>query len=139
MITKDKPFLSLTAGDLMSHAVVAVPQGMSLRAAALVLTREQITGVPVVDANGRCVGMLSATDFLNLWVKDRPDGDAPVSRYMTADPVLVGPDTPITRLARQMIDAHIHRVVVVDADERPIGVVASTDVLAAVTYVGHLL
>jgi predicted transcriptional regulator len=32
-----------------------------------------------------------------------------------------------------MIDAHIHRVVVVDADERPIGVVASTDVLAAVT------
>ncbi len=33
-----------------------------------------------------------------------------------------------------MIDAHIHRVIVVDKDERPIGIVSSTDILAAVAH-----
>jgi predicted transcriptional regulator len=31
-----------------------------------------------------------------------------------------------------MMDAHIHRVIVVDSENRPIGVVSSTDILAAV-------
>jgi CBS domain-containing protein len=36
-----------------------------------------------------------------------------------------------------MLDAHIHRVVVVDKERRPLGVVSSTDVLAAVNYEGN--
>ena len=51
-----------------------------------------------------------------------------------ADIVTVGPQTPLSKLARTMIDAHIHRVIVVDEERRPIGVVSSTDVLAAVAY-----
>jgi CBS domain-containing protein len=35
-----------------------------------------------------------------------------------------------------MIDAHIHRVIVVDEEERPIGIVSNTDVLAALAYSG---
>jgi CBS domain-containing protein len=61
--------------------------------------------------------------------------DLPVSavrRYMTSDIVTVGPETPLTKLARIMIDAHIHRVIVVDEGEKPIGIVSSTDILAAV-------
>ena len=42
--------------------------------------------------------------------------------------------TPIRELAREMSDADIHRVIVVDEQERPIGVVSSTDVLAAMAY-----
>lgn len=57
-----------------------------------------------------------------------------VKNYMTANPVTVGPNTPIRFLARQMIDAHIHRVVVVDEGQRPIGIVSGTDVLAAVAH-----
>jgi CBS-domain-containing membrane protein len=57
-----------------------------------------------------------------------------VGRFMTADPVTVGPDAPIRTLARTMIDAHIHRVIVVDGERRPIGVVSSTDLLAAMAY-----
>ena len=53
---------------------------------------------------------------------------------MTADPVTVSPHTPIGKLARLMLDAHIHRVVVVDEQRRPIGIVSSTDILAAVAY-----
>jgi CBS domain-containing protein len=46
--------------------------------------------------------------------------------------VTVAPDTPIGDLAQKMVDHHIHRVVVVVDQNRPGGIVTSTDVLAAV-------
>ena len=50
---------------------------------------------------------------------------------MTRDPIMVGPSATIGDLARKMIGVHIHRVVVVDGSRKPIGIVSSTDVLAA--------
>jgi predicted transcriptional regulator len=47
---------------------------------------------------------------------------------------MVGPETPLHDLARKMIDAHIHRLIVVDKEEKPVGVVSSTNVLAALAY-----
>lgn len=63
----DKCLHSLTAADLMSRNLVLVPQDMSLQGAARLLSRAQVSGAPVVNENGRCVGVLSTTDFLH-WV-----------------------------------------------------------------------
>jgi CBS domain-containing protein len=46
---------------------------------------------------------------------------------MTPDPVTISPSTPIGKLARSMLDAHIHRVIVLEVERRLIGVVTSTD------------
>jgi CBS domain-containing protein len=54
--------------------------------------------------------------------------------YMTADPVTCRPSASLRALCRMMIDAHVHRVVVVDDDQRPVGIISSTDVLGAVAY-----
>jgi CBS domain-containing protein len=154
MIAATKPLLSLTAADLMSAAVMTIPADMSLQGAARALSQSHISGAPVVDADGRCVGVLSSTDFLS-WAGEGPgtsrhgptcmcsDWDLPdpaqvpadvVRNYMTADPVFVSPATGIGELSQMMLDAHIHRVIVVDAAGRPVGIVTSTDVLAAVAY-----
>jgi CBS-domain-containing membrane protein len=50
---------------------------------------------------------------------------------MTTDVVAATPQTRIGVLAQRMLDAHIHRVIVLDAQGRPAGVVTSTDILAA--------
>jgi predicted transcriptional regulator len=59
-----------------------------------------------------------------------------VRRFMTRDPVMARPATPLRVLARMMIDAHIHRIIVVDEERRPIGVLSSTDLLAVLAYSG---
>jgi CBS domain-containing protein len=196
-----KPLLSLTAGDLMNPSVIRLPAEMPLRDAAHLLRCSQISGAPVVDRDGRCIGVLSAADFLR-WaerqgrateniplpacpylVKGRlltgeeamictqAEGNCPlqvlrpttggrhtavctkpagmrgdgrqavddlpgdaVRAYMTPEIVTTGPQTPLPSLAQTMIDAHIHRIIVVDDEQRPIGVVSSTDLLAAVAY-----
>jgi CBS-domain-containing membrane protein len=152
MITKAKAFSNLTAADLMSRDIHAIPVEMSLRAAAQVLSSAQITGAPVVDAEGRCVGVLTTTDILH-WAEKGcaagPPEEFPVwvdwqvvalnrlpavgvRRYMTTDIVTATPRTRIADLSRRMLDAHIHRVIIVDGRDRPVGIVASTDILAAV-------
>jgi CBS domain-containing protein len=187
------PLADLTAEDLMTPDVVLLSEDTLLQDAARLLLRNRISGAPVIDAQGRCVGVLSAMDFVQAATKNLPltcgfqakrqgpggneitactlppgacsvqvkqvGPDAnevmicsephsvladwqmveleklptdSVRHYMTADPVTVAPHTPITTLARLMIDAHIHRIVVVDEKRRPDGIVSSTDILAAV-------
>jgi len=189
----------------MKPDVIRLPEDMPLRDAARLLLRNQIGGAPVVDAQGKCVGVFSAIDFLRLsemradvtrptgpplpitcsfQTKRRtsdgkevmlctlPPGVCPIQvkqeepggetlivcsqphcvlvdwqvveveklptdevrRFMTPDPVTARPATCIRVLARMMIDAHIHRIIVVDEERKPIGVVSSTDVLAALAY-----
>ena len=145
----------LTAANLMSREVITVPQEMSLPAAARALAEAQIGGAPVVDHEGRCIGVVSVADLARrAQLEKRAAQKAPpipgcvcsdwevvehdwetlpadsVSWYMTADPVLVSPETRIGELARMMVDAHIHRLIVAGTDRRPTGIVSSTDVLA---------
>jgi CBS domain-containing protein len=115
------------------------------------LAQARVSGAPVVDEDGRCIGVLSTTDFVRYAEKGRPahhetphsvyswqilepevQAEECVEDYMNKDPVCVAPQTPIGAIARMMINAHIHRVIVVDQARRPVGVVSSTDILAAV-------
>jgi CBS domain-containing protein len=152
-MTQSKPLLSLCAADIMSDHVVMVPREMSLQGAARMLTRAGVTGAPVVDEFGRCIGVLSTTDFMHWVEKDHKTAKAKgtgepmcsawqlpdaveagcrVEEFMTRDPVLAASGTKIGALARMMMDAHIHRIIVVDGPTgRPIGIVSSMDMLAA--------
>ena len=151
-MTTRKSLLALTAADVMSRDVLAIPRQMSLRAAAHQLVQAHVSGAPVVDEGGRCVGVLSTTDlarwldrgpaappaaprcFCSDWQVIDPEGlpPDPVSRYMTADPVTARADVRVGELARRMLDAHVHRVIIVGPTGRPVGIVTTTDVLAAV-------
>jgi CBS-domain-containing membrane protein len=159
----DKPFLALTAKDLMNRDVATVPREMGMQAAARLLSQMHVSGAPVVDEQGRCVGVLSSNDFvsccaanLSSCAKRRleasrgpctsPDCvgsdwqivnpletvEGLVRDRMTADPATARPDTTIARLAQMMVDAHVHRLIIVDDHLRPIGIVSTTDIVAAV-------
>ena len=77
-MTITKPLFNRTANDLMSEVVVLLREWMSLRQAAEELLRAGVHGAPVVDAAGRCVGVLSVSD-LARWAaqKDSPPSTRP--------------------------------------------------------------
>lgn len=163
MLATTKPFLALTAEDLMSAEIATIPHELGMQTAARWLAQRGVSGAPVVDEQGRCVGVLSSNDFVACCAANRSrcaqhraevkcgtcafsdcvgsewqmvntteNVEGSVRDYMTPDPVTVRPETPITRLARMMRDAHVHRVIVVDERCRPLGIVSSTDIVAAV-------
>jgi CBS-domain-containing membrane protein len=154
MTTLETHLVELTAEDLMTRNVLVISQHTSLKAAAHLLAQADVSGAPVVDGEGRCVGVLSANDLVK-WVDGKPatnhcSSDAPsafcdwqiegldnlpegeASRYMTSNVVATGPETSVGEMAGWMRDAHIHRIVIVDERRRPIGLVSTMDVTAAV-------
>ncbi len=162
----DLDLLSLTAKDLMTEEVVTIPRDMGMQAAARRLAQKHISGAPVVDEHGRCVGVLSSSDFVSCCAANRSHcgmlrgefdhvaysfSDCVSSEWqmvitaekaaglvrenMTPDPVTATPETTLARMARMMVDARVHRLIVVDEDHRPLGIISTTDIVAAVARV----
>jgi CBS domain-containing protein len=94
----------------------------------------QLDACPLQRKEGEKIACASPHEVLADWqvmnVEQLPTEN--VGRFMTPDPVTVTIDTPLPKLAQKMVDAHVHRVIVVDRRNRPVGIVSSTDILAAV-------
>jgi CBS domain-containing protein len=149
--------LTLRVSDVMNTPVMTVPENSSMAEAASIFAKFEITGAPVVDAVGRCVGMLSATDFA-MREHRLASGNERISGGWQHSVVQGGPDEPIhietiaedrvgehmspavqtihdtaslVNAARIMCREHIHRLVIIDENEHPVGLVSSLDLVAA--------
>ena len=93
-----EPLAHLTAEDVMQREVITIPHDLPLREAARLLSREQIGGAPVVDGAGRCIGVLSATDFVR-WAgkegRDMENGPLPGLPLPIKGRLLTGEDAVI--------------------------------------------
>jgi len=65
----------ITAADLMSPDVLTVPDDMPVRDLAAFLMDHEITGAPVVDGEGRLVGVVSVTDIADLAAGEEDDDE----------------------------------------------------------------
>jgi CBS domain-containing protein len=65
MTTTVKPSVKLIAADLKGANVITIPENMSIKDAARVMAEHQIRAVPVVDTDGRVIGVFRAMDFVD--------------------------------------------------------------------------
>lgn len=85
-----------------------------------------ITGAPVVDDDGRPLGMVSLRDLVTR-------KGACASELMTSPAATVPAEAPIAEAAHLLAETGYHRLVVVDWDGRAVGVVSSLDVIRGLT------
>lgn len=116
------------AGELMSSPVVSVPASSTLQAAIDGGFVAHLYGsFPVVDDAGLAVGLLPLRTVRATPAAER--ATKLVSEAMIADPeLLIGRGTPVTDLLTEESFLRVGRAVVVDYDNRPIGLVSITDV-----------
>jgi CBS domain-containing protein len=145
------------ASDFMQRDVVTVTPDSTLREALFLMTENHVTGLPVMDASSRCVGLITSSDILNYEQDNdvEPDdgrmaeiydtesqqwetvplsafglekfGDERVREVMTRNLIWVGKDTPLKVVARRMIDEEVHRVLVMDEASRLYGILSAYD------------
>lgn len=116
----------------MKSPVTSVAMGTSLKELVEMLDHKMITGVPVIDAEGRTVGVVSRSDVAVHWARHSEDDSLrgqTVDTVMTPFAFSVTPDDEVVRLVDTMLSGGIHRVVVSDSHGRPVGIVTSMDIV----------
>ena len=116
--------------DLMTVDPVVINADAPAAKAERLLEERQITGLPVVDATGAVVGVLSRSDLLHARSHEPFATDWPglrVSRLMSKPAVTVSGATSVVEAARLMEQHEVHRLVVVDEDGVPVGVLSTMD------------
>lgn len=135
---------SLRVEDVMSAMVVQVGATQELHEVARIMHKHHVSLVPVVDEQGRAVGVLSAFDFVARDAspggveRDVPGADHPfegtesAADHMTSPIRSVAPDAPLLEAAELMYLRHLHRLLVLDERGRPQGVISTMDIISAV-------
>jgi len=117
--------------QLMSTDLRTVTPDTLVEDAAAVLLENDISSVLVVD-DGRLVGILTSTDFVDIVAKSQPKAETTVERYMTADPVTASAQDDVSAVAATMLERGFHHVPVVNGDA-PIGIITTSDFAAYVS------
>lgn len=137
--------VTLHVSDVMSKKVVWVSTRQPMSDVAALLLRHELSSAPVVDEVGRCVGMISATDFLRRETSSRGEENAPqrvkpawkpedvAGTYMSKAVQLIDSQATLLQAAKIVCSQHVHRLPVVDRDSRLVGVVSTMDMVAAIT------
>ena len=140
-------FNTLTAEGIMTRSVLVIDQTMSLSRAAALLAEKQVSGAPVIDADGRIVGVVSEKDFLReMGVGARPSfmqiatkcmnnescmigrlQNKTITTIMSKPPITGTPEMTIGKISSLFADRLINRLPIVDDDQRPVGIVTRTD------------
>jgi CBS domain-containing protein len=140
---------SMKIESLMTkHVVTAAPE-TPLKRVARMLTRYRISGVPIVDAEGGVLGVVTEADILCKeqglapepggllgWLFEKADAEGSrllartAGEAMTTPPVMISPDASISEAARIMVTRHINRLPVVD-DGRLVGIISRADLVRA--------
>jgi len=132
---------TLTAADVMTQDLVRVSPDEPLDHAAHLMAERRIKRLPVVDADGRLIGILSRVDVLRTMGEDyhTPEfSDLPVSSVaarvvgdaMRRDVPTVAADAPLGEVLDAVTSTRLNRAIVVDAERRVLGLITDADLLA---------
>ena len=119
------------ADELVIRDVVTADPDQTVREVDAMMSREGVSGAPVVDEDDRVLGIISATDirpFLEV-------GEADAVREAMTDEVVTAPEGVTAREGLELMYEHkIERVPVVDDEERLTGLVTMQGILARREY-----
>lgn len=139
------------AEDVMTAPVHCLRTGMSASEAAIHMAGLGISGAPVLDGDGRILGVVSEKDYLRrmglpgtasfmtvvatcltkpgCMVADMRT--LLVDDIMSTPPLVASPRTPVAELSEMLARHSINRLPICDEQGRPVGIVTRTDLVGA--------
>ncbi|HEX5441340.1 MAG TPA: CBS domain-containing protein, partial [Ktedonobacterales bacterium] len=111
----------MIARDIMTSQVVSVSPSAPIREVADLLAEYRISGVPVVDAQGQMIGLVTEADLISKQGKTAAD-------IMSARVVSVREATPVDEVAQILTSNRFKRVPVM-RDDKLVGIVSRADIV----------
>jgi CBS-domain-containing membrane protein len=141
--------MELTVKDVMTTRVVSVKRDTSFRSMAAALRDCRVSAFPVLDDDGKVIGLVSEADMLAKEALDSEPHGMPgmiagllrrkeyekargttAGDLMSRPPIVVAPDDTLERAARLMYTRKVKRLPVVDESGQLVGIIGRSDLLA---------
>ncbi len=144
-----------TAKDIMTTKVITISKDTTIGELSRILLKNKISGLPVVDDEGKLIGMVTDADiitedmepmspiyfdpliisyaFIENFEKYQKDAkeylETKVEEIMAKRVKSVKKETPVSEIARIMVKDKINRIPVIDEKNKVIGIVARADII----------
>lgn len=145
--------MNATVGDVMTTRVIAVKRSADYKEICCVLRQYRVSACPVINDEGRVVGVVSEADLLYKVADPNPPsglirlrwklGEESKVNAITAGQLMTSPaisiqaDAPVSVAARVMQDRRVRRLPVVGPGGMLIGIVSRTDLLSVYERPDH--
>ena len=123
----------MIASDIMTRKVCTIHPEASVQEVAQLLSRQRISGAPVVNADGMIIGIVTEADIISKVDRE----GLRVADIMSHEVIAVKEETSVNEIATLLTARKIKRVPVV-RNGKPVGIVSRADIVDAVAQ-GHLL
>jgi CBS domain-containing protein len=149
----------MTAQDVMNRQVRTVGPDTSVREIAQIMIDTGLRRLPVVSADGVLLGMITRADLLQVIVtsplmspdastktqplggnvgdRETPPQMRPIRDYASSDVMTVSQQAPLGEVIDALVLSPFKRVVVVDEEQRVVGIISDVDVLAQMQAEGR--
>lgn len=120
---------TLTVEDIMQKEVTTVPVDITIEQLVDKMRRTSYLGFPVVDSEGRLVGIVTFSDIRNALIEGNLEHS--IESYITRKLVTVSPDCPVPVALGKLNRHGIGRLLVVSPEkpERLLGIVTRSDII----------
>jgi CBS domain-containing protein len=120
----------LVAKDIMTKEVLTVTPSTTVRKLAILLAKNNISGVPVRDKNDKIVAIVTQADIVGKKGKQ-------VKAIMSKKIISVKEETPVEKVASLLTTHRIKRVPVMRGDKL-LGIVSRADIVGAIAMGKHV-
>ena len=131
----------MRVADIMQTELQVIAATDIIEEAVTVLADHHVSGLPVVDDEGRFGGVISNSDILEALAehaepaeRERIFSKMEVRELMTPRPQTISPDATIRDAAQRMLYLEVHRLFV-ESQGRLVGVVSTTDLVRTLAAV----
>jgi CBS domain-containing protein len=127
--------------EVMSKPVITIPHNETLTRAVSLMVKSGLKRLPVLDEEGKLVGVLSRLDILRQVVDAPINQDLPelpggsintISDIMRKDVPTISHYADLPTLINAMLRTGSHRVIVIDDEGKAIGLISDSDIIARV-------
>lgn len=120
----------------MSTEILSVRQGTSIEEALKIMVNSRITGLPVVDASGKMIGVFSEYDVIKQ-INDHKKPSPEVFRkpiQFSKDVHSVSEKTPLSEIINKFVDSRFRRLPVLNSKGKLVGIITRRDLMKLFYY-----